>query len=183
MRLATWMRGGGVAGVLCILNACQSAPLGTEAGPAPVACGGGFVRNAATLTLPPAESAPAETPKGTPLRFASEFPVGGGVRDIGRWQQTAPGWQAWRLRLVSEGARSLSLHFRPFDLPEGGELWICAPQSRRQGPYTLMGPSGRKGLWTPQVRGGEIWVEVLVPEDAKDRVQLKIAEAFAGYRL
>ncbi len=150
---------------------------------APAACSIGFIRNAAVLTLPPAETAPTAAPdKSAPLKFASEFPVGGGVRDIGRWREAAPGWQSWKLRLTSEGARSLSLHFRPFDLPEGGALWVCAPQSRKQGPYTLLGPSGRGGLWTPQVKGGEIWVEVLVPETVKDQVKLKIAEAFAGYR-
>ncbi len=84
--------------------------------------------------------------------------------------------------MTSEGARSLSLHFRPFDLPEGGALWVCAPQARKQGPYTLLGPNGRGGLWTPQVKGGEIWVEVLVPEISKDQVRLKIAEAFVGYK-
>lgn len=182
-----WLRAGGVALWVVLVSACQSAPSVAGAmpeGPMPAPCGGGFVRMAATLTLPPAESAPAATQpdKSAPLRFASEFPVGGGVRDIGRWQIAAPGWQAWRLRLTSEGASSLSLHFRPFDLPEGAALWVCAPQTRPQGPYTLLGPGARGGLWTPQVKGAEIWVEILVPETRKDLVRLKISEAFAGYR-
>ena len=178
------LRRGCLVLVSLLLGACQSAGVyDTMAGSAPVACGGDFLRQAATLALPPAEAAPAEPQKkGTPLKMASAFPVGGGVRDIGRWRPSTTGWQAWRLRLTSEGARSLSLHFRPFDLPEGGALWVCAPRSRPQGPYTLRGPSARGGLWTPQVIGSEIWVEVLVPESVKSLVRLKIAEAFAGYR-
>ncbi len=185
MKFPSGFRGVFVAPWLFMLGACQSAPVADQTlpkGPAPTACGTSFVRTAGILTLPPAESAPAQADKGTPMKFASEFPVGGGARDIGRWHQTLPGWESWRLRLVSEGASSLSLHFRPFVLPEGGALWICAPGGQRQGPYTLRGPNGRGGLWTPQVKGSEIWVDLILPEGSRNTVQAKIAEAFAGYR-
>lgn len=186
LRFPVWFRGTCIAPWILLTGACGSAPVSESAlpaQPAPAACGANFARTADTLTLPPAESAPAQSGgKGSPLKIASAFPVGGGVRDVGRWQEATPGWQSWRLRLTSEGASSLSLHLHPFVLPDGGALWICAPQNRRQGPYTLSGPSGRGSLWTPQVKGSEIWVELLVPEASRNIVQLKIAEAFAGYR-
>lgn len=161
-----------------VLAACQSAPV-TSAG-APVACRA-FDR-AATLPLPPT-STPATAPadKAGPLRFAHRVPVNGGVGDIGQWESAGRGWQAWRLRLISENAKSLSVRLQPISLPSAAELWLCSPGGAlRHGPYRAEGFVAP--FFSPQVPGPELWLEVLAPASKVPQVELKIADVFAGYR-
>lgn len=170
--------------VLCsaVLNACQSAPVARLEAPLP--CNSAAFADAATLPLPPAV-APARTSadKAGPLRFANSVPVNGGIGDIGRWTTVTPGWDAWRLRLTSEGAKSLSLHVGPIALPLDAELWLCSPDGRvRHGPFRGKGPASNGQFWSPIVPGPELWLEVLAPAVTARNSTLKIDTAFVGFR-
>ena len=71
---------------------------------------------------------------------------------------------------------------KPFRLPAGAELWLCGADGLKQGPYTGAGPKDRGEQWTAVVPGARMRLELLVPEAARDSVELKIAEIFAAYR-
>ncbi len=164
------------------LTACQSTPaVRTEA---PRACNGGAFSGAAVLPLPPAGPPPLQTTdKSAPLRFANAVPVNGGIGDIGAWTAVGPGWEAWRLRLTSEGAKSLSVHLSPLALPPAAELWLCSPDGKlRHGPFRGKGPAGTGQFWSPQVPGPELWMEVLGPAATAQDAKLNIVTAFAGFR-
>lgn len=165
-----------------VLTACQSAPAARS--DAPRACNGAAFADAAVLPLPPALQPPQPpADKSGPLRFANNIPIAGGIGDIGAWNAAGPGWVAWRLRLTSEGAKSLSVHLSPLALPAAAELWLCSPDGRlRHGPYRGTGPAGTGQFWSPQVPGPELWMEVLAPAARAQDAQLKIATAFAGFR-
>lgn len=164
------------------LFGCQSRP--AAVGDPPRACGPTEFKNAAGLPLPPADK-PSNVPlsKSAPLNFANRIPVMGGVGDIGRWADAAPGWKSWRLWLRSDKAESLSVHLKPISLPARAELWLCSPDgSARHGPYAGAGPAGNGELWSPAVKGPELWLEVLAPAHSVGEVRLIIAEAFAAFR-
>jgi hypothetical protein len=169
--------------VLCavVLSACQAGPAVRSDSRV---CTAAAFAEAAALPLPPAaEPSQALADKSGPLRYASKVPVNGGIGDIGGWSAAGTGWQAWRLRLTSEGATSLSVHLSPLELPERAELWLCSPDGKlRHGPYRGKGPSGNGQFWSPLVPGPELWMEVLAPDDATWKAKLKIASAFAGFR-
>ncbi|MBI2383831.1 MAG: hypothetical protein HYV18_07165 [Gammaproteobacteria bacterium] len=170
-----------------LLAACQSLPREVAAGgaaPPPAACAPGAVEAAADLVLPPAAPPPdLRTAKGAPYRNANAIPVNGGIRDIGRWSVAAPGWAVWRLRLESEGARSLAVRLHPFNLPARAELWVCGPEgSVRHGPFRERGPAGEGELWSPVVKGSELRLEVLAPVPSRAAVELGIVEAYAAFR-
>lgn len=178
------LRHSAAALVLCAggLSACQTAP--TARSDAPRACNGAAFADAAALPLPPV-SQPSRAPanKAAPLRFANSVPVKGGIGDISGWNAAGPGWQAWRLRLTSEGAKSLSVHLSPLALPAAAELWLCSPDGKvRHGPFRDKGPAGNGQFWSPVVPGPELWMEVLAPAATSQNAELKIATAFAGFR-
>lgn len=116
---------------------------------------------------------------GAPLRFATEVPVTLGIGD-GAWDSPAPGVARWRLRVSSDGARSLSFRLQDLHLPPGAELWVFDRQGRDiQGP--LQGD--RQGtVWTPLVRGHEALIEASMPESQREAFSVVTAQAFVGYR-
>ena len=176
MRPERW----GVVAAAATLAACQAFP-GLD--PAPAACAPLSFKGAPALPLPPAEPPAGVPQKGRPLKFANAIPLGGGVGDVGAWTDVAAGWRAWRLKLRSEGAKSLSLHVKPLVLPEAAELWLCEPEGGlRQGPLTGTGPAGSGEVWTAEVPGPELWVEILAPAATAPVVRMRIVEAFAAYR-
>jgi hypothetical protein len=167
--------------LLAGLGACRTDPAVPDHAPPP--CRMEAFRGAAALPLPPVSAPVAAPRKGEPLRFAQSVPIGGGVGDIGGWTAAGPGWLAWRLRLTSAGAKSLSVHIQPLDLPEQAELWLCSPSDvTRHGPVTRRGPDGSGDYWSALVPGPEAWVEILAPAGTEPQVKMKLAEAFAAYR-
>ena len=148
----------------------------------PPICDAAAFSEAAVLPLPPAAATRARPRKGVPLKVASSFPVGGGVNDIGSWTTTEEGVSAWRLRLVSTNAKSMSLHLKPFNLSDGAQLWLCTPAGDKQGPFTGKGPSGISELWSPALTGSELWVELIAADKQRGDIQLGLKEVFAAFR-
>jgi hypothetical protein len=169
------------AALALTLAGCQVAPTAPGT-PPPRACGLAEFENAPGLPLPSPEARKPGS-KSEPLKTATNIPVNGGIGDIGRWVDAAPGWKAWRLWLRSEEARSLSVHLKPLLLPAGAELWLCSPDGAvRKGPTYGAGPNASGQYWSPAVPGNELWIEVLAPADRAGEVQLTIVSAFAGLR-
>jgi lysyl endopeptidase len=99
----------------------------------------------------------------------------------GRWQLLDDGAARWRLRLHSPGARSLSAHLAPLQLPAGAELWVYGGRGETpRGPYTAANVTPT-GFWTPVVPTDELVLEVRVPAAARADVKVGVAEAFHGY--
>lgn len=122
-----------------------------------------------------------ERHKGEPLRYA----VGHALlldQRSGAWDEAAPGIARWRLRVSSEGARSLSLHLKNLQLPEGAQLWLSGTDGHDvQGPFTAAVVRDRE-LWLPIVRAADAVLEVQVPAVSQPALTLQVAEAFHGYR-
>ena len=134
------------------------------------------------IRLPAAElKQQIATHKAEPLRYAVGHALALDERN-GVWDEAAPGIARWRLRLSSEGARSLSLHLKDLQLPNGAQLWLAGADGQDlQGPFTAA--AVRSGeLWLPIVRASEAVLEVQLPTASQTALRLKLVEAFHGYR-
>lgn len=99
----------------------------------------------------------------------------------GRWRFLDGGRASWRLRLHSPGARSVSAHLAPLQLPEGAELWVYGSAGQIiYGPYTAANVTPT-GFWTPIVPADELVLEVRAPAVVRGGVKLTVAKAFHGY--
>jgi len=122
-----------------------------------------------------------EQHKAEPLRYAVTQALALDQRN-GIWDEVSPGIARWRLRIGSEGARSLSLNLRDVQLPEASELWLYAEDGRDlQGPFTAADLRGG-ALWLPLVRSSAAVLEARVPAQAASALRLQIVEAMHGYR-
>ncbi|MDP3858615.1 MAG: serine protease [Stagnimonas sp.] len=119
--------------------------------------------------------------KEQPLRYAVGHALALDQRN-GAWDEASPGVARWRLRIASEGARSLSLHLQGLRLPPATELWLYGADGRDvQGPFSASNVRAGE-LWLPIVRASEAVLELRLPAAAQSALRLQVAEAFHGYR-
>jgi hypothetical protein len=141
-----------------------------------------------TLTLPEIDPQALQEQdqnpsKDAPLRIATSAEVNvSPVRD-GRWQAAEDQTSVWRLKINSPGALSLSLGFTTFSMPEGGCLFLYPPDhSQILGPYTRDDNAEHGQLWTPEIDGEEVILEVSLPNDQMSHMLLVLGFVNQGYR-
>ncbi len=101
--------------------------------------------------------------------------------DAGSWQVLANGEARWRLRLVSPGALSINLAFNAFRLPPGARLELISAAGHRVGPFTARDNEDHGQLWTPPVPAGDLMLELRLPIDEIDALELELARVHQGY--
>lgn len=104
----------------------------------------------------------------------------------GAWEILPQGVARWRLRLRSPGALSLNLAFTRFSLPVGARLTLLAADgSRRLGPFTEHDghaePDGSAVLWTPPLATDDLVLELTLPIDRLDALDLHLTRLHHGY--
>jgi hypothetical protein len=67
------------------------------------------------------------------------------------WHDLGAGRWLWTADIVASGALGLRVGLTGLELPEGGELFVYAPDdtSRAAGPYRGHGPFEDGHVWTP----------------------------------
>ncbi|MBB5207721.1 PKD domain-containing protein [Chiayiivirga flava] len=123
---------------------------------------------------------------GVPLRFgvvqdASIVDIAKG--GIGEWSTLSDGRLRWRLVVESTGARTLDFGFSRFRLPHGAELRIFSRSGKAQlGPFTdADNPVGGR-YYTPLLPGADAVLELTLPAEKRDTVELALATVNHGYR-
>jgi lysyl endopeptidase len=139
--------------------------------------------------LPPVDEAAAlqedaaREGKDVPLRFALPLEVSESPSTSGLWEELEPGTLMWRLRFVSKGARSLNLGFRRYHMPPGGRLFVYSPDFRHVvGPFTEKDNAAHGELWTPVVKGDAVVVEVTLPAESRDELELLATSVNHDYK-
>ncbi len=113
-----------------------------------------------------------------PARLAVSVPMALGLDD-GIWIEEAD-VSVWRSRVYSAGATLLVAYFDRLSLPEGGELRFSdVAGTTVQGPYT-QSQAVDGGLWTALVPGEEALIEIQVPGQSRDQVDLALARLGHG---
>jgi hypothetical protein len=124
------------------------------------------------------EAAITEAVKGRPYQYAVAVDLQLEA-DQGTWS-SRDGTASWRLRLLSPGARSLSLYIPRPRLPAGARLWAYGPDGRRvHGPYDAA-RFAQGGIWTAPVAGEELVLEVRAAAAAD--LRLGAVKVFHGFR-
>ncbi len=100
----------------------------------------------------------------------------------GNWEELDNGNMVWRLRILSATAKSLNLGFTKYFMPTGGTLVLySADMERVMGPFTPSDNEEHEQLWTPILNGDQLVVEVQLPAEAKDDLQLELKSVNHDY--
>ncbi len=101
----------------------------------------------------------------------------------GVWEQLVDGSWLWRLTIESTGAYSISLGMSRCFMPEGAKLFVYSADQRSvRGPFTAKDNHSHGQLWLPLVPGDEIVVELNVPDEKRDQVELRITSVNHDYK-
>jgi lysyl endopeptidase len=116
-------------------------------------------------------------------RFAIPNPVSVAPQTAGLWEEIDAGTLIWRLRVRSPGAWSLNLGFDRYLMPKGGRLSIYAADvSQVVRPFTAEDNQDHGQLWTPVVLADDIVVELTLPAEALESLELELSSINVGYR-
>jgi hypothetical protein len=156
------------------------------------ASGASAISPEAVLRLPALDAAKAlaedeATAEHLPLRYAIALNTQGagigGAKNPGQWQTLADGRRLWRLGLNVPNAVTIDVGFERMWLPQGAELYLASADGKFvRGPWTDADNPADGGFWTPVVPGDRAVIELLVPPETADRVELTLSTVHAGYR-
>lgn len=130
----------------------------------------GFSREEiAGLSLPPHQSRVGAN-AGLPPRFVEQ----------GQWSFNAAGQRYWHVRVRSDGAKGLRLHFTNFDVGSG-KVWVHGVDGHVRehfGPYQQLGLLESGEFWTEFIFGDTVEVEFQAADASQQTVPFQIAELF-----
>ncbi len=117
----------------------------------------------------------AKRHKGRPIEFAKSLRLNVTPKKKGTWEYLDNEIALWRLRVNSDGAKSLNLGFSEFYLPEGAKLVIYSMDLETIiGPLTPADNDDHNQWWSPIIEGDELVVEVQVPYQSVNQLQLRL---------
>lgn len=120
--------------------------------------------------------------EGRPYRYGKNIDTNFSPTQNGMWEQLPSGDWLWRLRLRSRDAVSLSIQLSPFDLPAGARLFLYRTDGEQiRGPYTASDATGGE-LWTPLVQSEAVTIELAVPQNRREDVNVVVGTVVHGYR-
>ena len=121
--------------------------------------------------------------EGMAPRFAVPWGVNITPDTDGSWEQIDSKTMVWRLRITSPGALSLNLGFTRYNMPHNGRLHVYAVDGTYSlNPYTERDNAAHGELWTPVVLADDIMVEVSLPIEAVNDLDLELTAINHGYR-
>lgn len=113
---------------------------------------------------------------GVAPRFAVNLPVDINPDKDGTWDFSSADFAVWRIRIFSEGAKSLNLGFTRYLMPHGGSLILYSPDGNMvMGPFTPSDNEEHEQLWTPVLKGDELVIEVKLPKENKEQLRLQLS--------
>jgi subtilisin-like proprotein convertase family protein len=116
-------------------------------------------------------------------RFAIAEPTNLTPEIAGTWRKIDEHLSSWSLRISSPGVENINLGFTSFELPEGASLIVSATDgSASIRPFTADDNNAAKQLWTPVVPSDDVTIELIVPHDLRDKVELGLTSVNLGYR-
>ncbi|HXT52333.1 MAG TPA: lysyl endopeptidase, partial [Thermoanaerobaculia bacterium] len=121
---------------------------------------------------------------GLPPRFAIPQEVSMSPRRHGTWERLGGGKLLWRLRVVGrEGATSLNLGFSRFKLPPNARMLVYSTDGRKQlRAFTAADNEPHGQLWTPVLSTDDLVIELTVPRNERQLVDLELNWVNQGYR-
>jgi len=118
-----------------------------------------------------------------PLRFGEPVGVRFSPADSGTWEALPNGARLWRLRIRSEGAKSLNLIFGRYRLPDGAELFLY--DDRREtvlGSFNALNNKSNGQFATEPIFADAITLEYVEPAWVDFPGELRIDQVIHGFR-
>ncbi len=107
------------------------------------------------------------------------------IKNDANWSSTKDGKLEWTKSFTSKDAFSINFGFTTFTMPENGSVLFYNPdKSDIKGPFTKEDMDAHGQLWTPIIKGETVIIEVKVPEEAFDKMNLilhSINHDFVGF--
>ena len=116
-------------------------------------------------------------------RFAIPHTVDITPSTHGTWENLGPDLLVWRLRVQAPGAVSLNLGFGEYTMSPTGELYLySADGTHVVRPFSAADNESHGELWTPVVLTDDLIVELVLPANELDALQLTLSQIGYGYR-
>ena len=119
-----------------------------------------------------------------PFRFAHQFEVHLTTQNSGNWVSAGDGWQVWRLKILSKGAKSINLIFNDFNLPKEARLFLInEKENHLLGAFTSYNNKLSGKFAVLPVAGDELTIQYEVPtknSGDSDFVISKVNHDFVG---
>lgn len=120
---------------------------------------------------------------GAPYRFAIPQQVHITPFTHGTWEQIDPKVQLWRLRVEAPTATHLNFGFTRSFLPAGAQLYIYSADQRASiRPFTEADNAEHGQLWTPIIAGRQAVIELTIPVEVLQKLELELTTIGVGYR-
>ncbi|MDX2176577.1 MAG: trypsin-like peptidase domain-containing protein [Candidatus Sumerlaeia bacterium] len=118
------------------------------------------------------------------FRFAEPHYTALTPEEAGLWDQLPDGRMRWRLRVVSKQAESLNLGFDRFHMPDGGTILLYDTFDPKNaiGPWTQTQNADHGEFWTPVLLSEDLIVEVIVPLERWNELELRLHSVNHGFR-
>ncbi|MCB1569185.1 MAG: hypothetical protein KDI69_10275 [Xanthomonadales bacterium] len=123
--------------------------------------------------------------KSRPIRYGRVLRTGviDAMAGAGTWTRLATGDWSWRLDVVATGATSLEFGFSRLYLPHGASLVIRATNGKQMLAPLSDADNPRNGvLHTAMLQGDRATLELRVPANKRERVELALSRVVWGYR-
>lgn len=121
--------------------------------------------------------------KDIPYRFGANISVDFDLNNSGEWTTLENGDRVWRLGIESPGALTLNFKFDSYQLPEGGKVFVYAPErSRLLGSFTSENSSKENSLGVGFVFSDQIIISYHEPAAVAGEGYLHINRVTHGYR-
>ncbi len=115
-----------------------------------------------------------------PFRFAYPFEVNFTTHNSGEWFTAENGIAVWRLKIVSNGAKSLNLIFSDFSIPAGARLFIFN-DNRIQGAFTNFNNKKSGKFAVAPISGDELTIQFEVPDKIKNNDYFTVSQVNHDY--
>ncbi len=119
-----------------------------------------------------------------PLKFATPNPTKITTKSHGIWTDITGG-KIWNLRFSSKNATDINFGFTKFHLPKGVELYLLSfadDPVYYDGPYTSEDNQSYKQFWSAPLPGGDVAIELFVPDYVKESIELELTRVSTGFR-
>jgi V8-like Glu-specific endopeptidase len=101
--------------------------------------------------------------KKQPYILAKGFTLNIKTNNNGLWKKNTDNSYSWMCRMRSKTAYSLSFTFKQIDLPKGSSLYIVNTNNITYGPFTTKNCNEDSTLYTEQIPGDEVVLELDIP--------------------
>ena len=121
--------------------------------------------------------------KDMPWRFGYELIVDHNLNNSGSWFTLPNGDRIWRIRYVSEEAKTMNFLFSDFFMPRGAKVYLYNnDRTDLLGAYDDSQNNEQRVLGTWLVKGDDIWIEYYEPKEVAGKGKLEIFKVVHGYR-